>query len=198
MYWTRGAPRFDRVRDAAVSLLAAGKGILATKEETMRIASGLATAFALLIGSTRHGWAQTPGATDSAPAGGGSTVGTLLTLAVLAVIVIAIVVGARYVSARRKRIDEAMILQSQLSDMVAREPKLHGLVITPKARVSGWRGEQVTIEVAGDVPTPELRETVMKIVSAEAWRLKPDVITLDHLFIVPPVRRTSDSIASRG
>jgi hypothetical protein len=56
----------------------------------------------------------------------------------------------------------------------------------------------VTIEVAGDVPTPELREAVMRIVGAEAWRLRPDVITLDHLFIVPPVRRPSDSIASRG
>jgi len=163
----------------------------------MRIASGLATAVALLIGSTFRSWAQSPG-TGSTPAAGGSTAGTLLTLGLLVVIVIAVVVGARYVSARRKRIDEAVILQSQLSDVVAREPQLHGLLITPKARVSGWRQSQVTIAVTGEVPTPELRETVMRIVGAEAWRLRPDVITLDHLFIVPPVRRPSDSIASRG
>jgi hypothetical protein len=162
----------------------------------MRIASGLATAFALLIGSTSRGWAQTSSATDSTS--GAGLAGTLLTLGVLALIVIAIVVGARYVSARRKRIEEAVILQSQLSDMVAREPQLHGLRITPKARVAGWRRAQVTIEVAGEVPTPELRETVMRIVGAEAWRLRPDVITLDHLFIVPPMRRAPDSIASRG
>ncbi|PYN38506.1 MAG: hypothetical protein DME01_01225 [Candidatus Rokuibacteriota bacterium] len=126
------------------------------------------------------------------------TAGTLLTLGVLVAIVIAVVVGARYVSMRRQRIDEAVILQSQLSDVVAREPQLHGLLIRPTARVSGWRQSKVTIEVAGEVPTPELRETVMRIVGAEAWRLRPDVITLDHLFIVPPVRRPSDSIASRG
>ena len=114
------------------------------------------------------------------------TAGTLLTLGVLVAIVIAVVVGARYVSMRRQRIDEAVILQSQLSDVVAREPQLHGLVIRPTARVSGWRQSKVTIEVAGEVPTPELRETVMRIVGAEAWRLRPDVITLDHLFIVPP------------
>jgi hypothetical protein len=125
-------------------------------------------------------------------------ISTVLTLAVLAVIVIAVVFGARYISARRKLREETMILQSQLSDIVAREPQLQGLFITPKARVSGWRTPQVTIEVAGDVPTPELRETVMRIVGAEAWRLRPDVITLDHLFIVPPVRRPSDSVASRG
>lgn len=164
----------------------------------MRIASGLATTIALLIGSTFRSWAQSPGATGSAPAAGGSTIGTLLTLFVLAVLVIAIVVGARYVSARRKRIEEAVILQSQLSDAVAREPQLYGLVITPTARASGWKQSPVTIEVAGDVPTPELRETVMRIVGAEAQRLRPGVITLDHLFIVPPVRRPSDSIASRG
>lgn len=164
----------------------------------MRMASGLATAVALLICSTFDSWAQGPGAMGSTPAASGSIAGTLLTLGVLAVIVIALVVGARYVSARRKRTEEAVILESQLSDIVAREPQLHGLSITPKARVSGWRKSQLTIEVAGDVPTPELRETVMRIVGAEAWRLKPDAITLDHLFIVPPVRRPSDSVASRG
>jgi hypothetical protein len=123
---------------------------------------------------------------------------TVLTLAVLAVVVIAVVFGVRYISARRKLLEETMILQSQLSDIVAREPQLQGLFITPKARVSGWRTSQVTIEVAGEVPTPELREAVMRIVGAEAWRLRPDVITLDHLFIVPPVRRPSDSVVSRG
>jgi hypothetical protein len=123
---------------------------------------------------------------------------TALGLALLVAIVIAFVVGARYASRRRKRIEEAVILQSQLSDVVAREPQLHGLVITPRARVSGWRKSQVTVEVSGEVPTPELRETVMRIVGAEAWQRRPDVITLDHLFIVPPVRRPSDSVASRG
>ncbi|MGH7302467.1 MAG: hypothetical protein ACRELZ_04200 [Candidatus Rokuibacteriota bacterium] len=164
----------------------------------MRIAFGLATAVALLIGSTFGSWAQGPGATGPTPPAGGSIAGTLLTAGVLAVIVIAVVVGVRCVAVRRKRIEEAVVLQSQLADIVAREAQLHGLLITPKARVSGWGRPMVTIEVAGDVPTPELRETVMRIVKAEAWRLRPDVITLDHLFIVPPMRRPSDAIVSRG
>src|SRR5882672_797859 len=147
----------------------------------MRIASGLATAGVLLIGSTLSGWAQGPGTPGSSSAAGGGFAGTLLT-----VIVLAVIVAARYLSARRKRMEEAAVLQSQLSDVVARDPQLQGLLITPRARVSGWRTSQVMIEVAGDVPTPALRETVMRIVGAEAWRLRPDVITLDHLFIVPP------------
>jgi hypothetical protein len=122
--------------------------------------------------------------------------GTLLTLVFLAVIVGAAVVVASAVSRRRKRTDEAAILQSQLSDTIARESQFSGLHITPTARVSGWRSSQITVEVAGEVPTPELRERVMRLVSAEAWKLRPDAQTVDHLFIVPP-RRVPDSLPSR-
>lgn len=153
----------------------------------MRVASGLATTVALLIGWASSSWAQ----------GSGSSVGTMLTLGLVAVMVLAIVVLARYMAARRKRIDEAVILQSQLSDALAREAQLHGSRITPRARVFGWRAPQITIEVAGEVPTPELRETVMRIASAEARRLRPDLITVDHLFIVPPMPQTPDSFAQR-
>jgi hypothetical protein len=122
--------------------------------------------------------------------------GTLLTLGCLAVIVGVVIVVASYVATRRKRTEDAVILQSQLSDAIAREGQLHGLRITPHARVSGWRTAQVTVEVSGEVPTPELRERVMRIVGAEAWKLRPDVQTVDHLFIVPP-RRVPDSLAPR-
>ncbi len=122
--------------------------------------------------------------------------GTLLTLGFLAVIVGAAVVVVSLVTTRRKRTEEAVILQSQLSDAIAREGQLRGLHITPHARVSGWRTVQMTVEVAGEVPTPELRERVMRIVGAEAWKLRPDVRTVDHLFIVPP-RQVPDSLASR-
>src|SRR5262245_14358308 len=51
----------------------------------------------------------------------GSMTGTLLTLVFLAVIIGAVVVIASSVARRRKRTDEAAILQSQLSDTIARE-----------------------------------------------------------------------------
>ena len=122
--------------------------------------------------------------------------GTLLTLGFLAVIVGVVIVVASYVATRRKRTEEAVILQSQLSDAIAREALLRGLHITPHARVSGWRTVQVTVEVSGEVPTPDLRERVMRIVGAEVWKLRPDARTADHLFIVPP-RQVPDSLASR-
>jgi hypothetical protein len=125
-------------------------------------------------------------------------IATFLTLGLLALVVVAISVVARFVSIRRKRLTEVLILQSQLSDAVAREPLLQGLRINPRAHASGWRNVQVTIEVAGEVPTTELREKVMRIVQAEAWRLRPGVNTVDHLFIDPPRQRASAPVAPRG
>jgi hypothetical protein len=130
-----------------------------------------------------------PAASGGAATTNGSAALTVAFLA--AVVVAAIVVVARYVATRRKRLEEAMILQAQLSDAIARETQLRGLVITPTARVSAWRGSPLTIEVAGEVPTPELRETVMRLVRTEVSRARPDVITEDHLFIVPQMHRAS-------
>ena len=104
-------------------------------------------------------------------------------------VVTAVVVVARYVTARRKRLEDAVILQAQLSDAIYREGLLRGLMITPKARVAVWRGSPVTIEVAGEVPTPELREAALRFVSTELSKVRPDVPTEDHLCIVPPLRR---------
>jgi hypothetical protein len=158
-----------------------------------RFATGLAMPVAVLTGSTCGAWAQGPrsvGPTSPSPGASGSTASTVLTVVFLTAIVIAVVIVARYVVTRRKRLEEALILQAQLSDAILRENPLHGLVITPKAHVP-WRGSPVTIEVVGEVPTSELRETVMRLVRAEVSRRRLDVLTEDHLFIVPPMHRAS-------
>lgn len=163
-----------------------------------RIASGLAAAVTLVMGPTSETWGQGPasvGPASPAPAAPGSAatsnVSAALTLVFLAAIVAVIVVVARYVATRRKRLEEAAILQARLSDAIARETPMRGLVITPTARIRVWRGSPLTIEVAGEVPTPELRETVMRLVRTEASRERPDVIIEDHLFIDPQMYRAS-------
>jgi hypothetical protein len=167
----------------------------------MRIASSLAVNLAFIVSFVCVGWAQAPDAVGSsgprqlAP---GSVIATVLTLGLLAIVIIAIIAVARFVAVRRKRTTDVLILQSQLSDAVAREAVLQGLRINPRARVSGWRKSQVTVEVAGEVPTPELREKAMRIVRAEAWRIRPDINTVDHLFIDPPGQQASDAIVPRG
>lgn len=116
---------------------------------------------------------------------------TVLTLVFFAAVVTAIVMVARYMATRRKQLKEALVLQAHVSDILLRENRLRGLMITPKARVPVRHARPVTIEVAGEVPTPELRDTVLGLVRAEVSRGRSDVITEDHLFIVPPMRRAS-------
>ena len=167
----------------------------------MRIASGLAVNVALTINLVCAVWAQAPdsiGSSGPRPLAPGGVVATVLTLGALTIVIVAIIAVARFVSLRRKRTTEVLILQSQLSDAVAREPLLQGLRINPRAYASGWRKSQVTVEIAGEVPTPVLREKAMRIVAAEAWRLRPDVNTVDHLFINPPRQRAADAAAPRG
>ncbi len=135
-----------------------------------RIASGLATTVTVLTESSSRAWAQGPASvspTSPPPAASGNAASTVLTLVFLAVVVAAIVVVARYLTNRRKRREDAVILQAHLSDAIYREGLLRGLMITPTARVPVWRGSPVTIEVAGEVPTPELRETVLQLVRTE-------------------------------
>lgn len=123
----------------------------------MRIASGLAVNVALTISFVCAVWVQAPDSTHSCgprPLASGGVVATVLTLGLLTIVIVAIIAVARFVSLRRKRTTEVLILQSQLSDVVAREAVLQGLRINPRARVSGWRKSQVTIEVAGTSQRP--------------------------------------------
>jgi len=156
-----------------------------------RIASRLAAAVTLSMPLTSPAWGQgpsslTPAGSPPAPPGSAGTASGVMALVFVAAIVAAIIVAAWYLSTRRKRLEEAAILQARLSDVIARETQFRGLVVTPKGRVSAWCGTPMTIEVTGDVPTPELREAVMRTVRTEVSTARPDVIAEDHLFIVPP------------
>jgi hypothetical protein len=115
----------------------------------------------------------------------------VLILVFVAAVVTAIVIVAMYFVTRRKRLEEALVLQAHVSDVLLRESQLRGLMITPTARVPIRRARPVTIEVAGQVPTPELRETVLGLVRAEVSRGRSGVITEDHLFIDPSMHRAS-------
>jgi hypothetical protein len=158
-----------------------------------RIASGLAYSVALLTGSAVGAWAQDRSVSPTAPRPGapGGAASTVLILVFLAAVLAAIVIVVRYVTTRRKRLEEALVLQARVSDVLLRVSQLRGLTITPTARVPIRRARPVTIEVAGEVPTPDLRETVLGLVRAEVSRGGSGVITEDHLFIAPPPHRAS-------
>ena len=146
----------------------------------------VATLF-LLVLSAAQAWAQaapspSPGRAPGS-AGGASPVAMVLVIVAALVIV---VIGVKLYDLRRKRESEAVQLQAHISDALMREQLLFGIPIMATARTSLWRRSPTTIEVAGQVPSPQARETALRIVRTEAGRIRSDFQIEDRIAVVPP------------
>jgi hypothetical protein len=132
-------------------------------------------------------WAQaSPSPSPGRTVGSGAGADTVAIVLVVLVGLVIVGIGVKMYDLRRRRQAEAVQLQAQLSDALLREQLLFGLPITPTARAPFWKRSPVIIEVAGRVPSPQARETALRIVRAEAARIRSDVQIEDHLAIVPP------------
>src|SRR5262245_60466694 len=134
-------------------------------------------------------WAQnasnTPApspATTPGEGGGGTAIAAVIVVAGLLVV---IGLAVKLFDLKRKRESEAVQLQAQLSDTLLREPSLAGLPMTPTVHVPMWTGTPATIDVTGQVPTPELKDLALRLVSDEASRIRSDIKIVDRLSIVP-------------
>jgi len=107
-----------------------------------------------------------------------------MALVIFALLVI-VGVGVKLYDLRRRRESEAVQLQAQISDALMRDQLLYGVPIMATARAPFWRRSPATIEIAGQVPSPQARETALRIVRAEASRIRPDVQIEDRLAVVP-------------
>jgi hypothetical protein len=110
-------------------------------------------------------------------------------LIVISLVILAVVV--KMLDLKRKREGEAVVVQSQISDALLREPALFSLAITPTASVPLWKGTPVTVEVAGQVPSEDLRETALRAIEREASRLRSDVRIESRIGVVPTMLRRS-------
>jgi hypothetical protein len=147
----------------------------------------------LLVLPAALAWAQatppstttpiTPPAGATAPAGGSA--GAAAVVLVVVGLLVIVGVGVKIYDLKRKREAEAVHLQAQISDALLREQSLFGLPITPTARVPLWSGSPATIEVAGQVPSPQAREAALRIIRSEAARIRPDFEIEDRMAVVP-------------
>jgi hypothetical protein len=147
---------------------------------TMLLVSGL-------LAGTAWAQAPVPPATPIMPAPGAAAPvdGSGWIMASILVLGLFVVVGAlvKLFDLRRKREAEAVHLQAQISDALLRDPNLFGLPITPTAHAPLWSGTPVTVEMAGEVPSAAVQESVLRIAWAEAQRIRPDVEIRDRLTI---------------
>lgn len=79
------------------------------------------------------------------------------------VVLLVIAVVGRLLDLRRRREDEALGLQSRVSDALMLEPGLAGLAVTASMYVPLWPRRAPTLEIVGRVPTPDQHELAAKV-----------------------------------
>ena len=120
----------------------------------------------------------------------GSVTTAVVVASLLAVLV---VLGAliKMLDLKRKRETEAVVVQARISDAVLRDPRLFSLPITPTAHVPLWKGTPVTVEVAGQVPSDDLREAAVGLIEREAAQMGSEVRVESRIGVVPTMARRS-------
>lgn len=156
----------------------------------------VAAALSLAGWPVKMGWAQVVvGPQGSSSTSGGAAQSNAMTTAVVvaSVLVILVVLGAliKMLDLKRKRDGEAVIVQARLSDAVLRDPRLFSLPITPTAHVPLWKGSPVTVDLAGQVPSDDLRQAAIQLVEREASQLGPDVRIESRIGVAPTMARRS-------
>ncbi len=138
-----------------------------------------------------RGWAQAVG--GSTATGAAQTGGLKMAVVMGSVVVLLLILGVlvKIWDLKRKREGEAVIVQSQISDAVLREPALFSLPIIPTAHVPLWRGSPVTVEVAGQVPSDDLRQTALRVIEREASQRRSDVRIESRIGVAPTMTRRS-------
>jgi hypothetical protein len=135
-------------------------------------------------------WAQAAPVTPPPSAAAASNgISAIALLAVLGGLIAIVAAGVKMYDLKRKREADAEYLQAQGSDALLRESSLFGAPVTPTVHVPFWSGTPATIDVTGEVPTPEVRQIALRIIRAEASRLRSDFVIDDRMRVVARPRR---------
>ena len=130
----------------------------------------------------------------SGSSSGATQSGSVTTAVVVAsLLAVLVVLGAliKMLDLKRKRETEAVVVQARISDAVLRDPRLFSLPITPTAHVPLWKGTPVTVDVAGQVPSDDLREAAVGLIEREAAQMGSEVRVESRIGVVPTMARRS-------
>src|SRR5262245_60970544 len=128
--------------------------------------------------------AQTAGGAPPAASSADWATGIAI-VAVILLVVIGIGVAVKLYDVKRRRTEENAALQSLLSEALMLERSFTSLPVAAFVSRSVRPRSPVVIAVRGSVPTPELREAVMRLVKQEAFRRHPGAQVQDRLLVDP-------------
>jgi len=127
--------------------------------------------------------------TESPPTPGIGESNAELALMLLSIAVLVLVAGAKAIDLKRKREDQAVRLQAQISDALLRERRLASLPVTATVHIPAWWRSPARIEMCGQVPTAELWQAVRHVAEQEASRTLAAFHIDDRIAVVPPSMR---------
>jgi hypothetical protein len=106
---------------------------------------------------------------------------------ILFVLVLAVIIGvAKLQDRRHAREGEAVALQAQLSEALLRDPRLAKLPITVTVSMPLWKRSPGSLEVQGEVPSPELHRAIPHVIAEELSACCPDIHIDDRITVVRP------------
>ena len=156
--------------------------------ETRRKLLGLGhTAFAL-VAAPAAALAQTlTTPAPVAPPADGSAAGLVVVVGVLLALIVAIGIAVKIYDAKRKREEQGIALQGQLSDTLLLTPGLTGMPVVANVHMPLRRGAPPIVELKGKVLTPDARETAVQVVQRELGGTNAQLE--DHIIVDPQAVR---------
>jgi hypothetical protein len=99
--------------------------------------------------------------------------------------IVIIVAIAKTIDLKHKREEEAVLLQTQISDVLMRDRTLARFPVTPTVHIPIWWRAPATIEMHGQVPTGEFRQAVLHVATQESARVLAAFSVQDRMAVVP-------------
>jgi hypothetical protein len=112
----------------------------------------------------------------------------VLAVGILIGVILVTIVGIVLLDAQRRREQRAAAFQERLAGPISRELGLAGVAVLPTVRIPLWSASTrpAVIQLVGQVPSPDLRDRVVRVVEREAMRLRYFRIE-DRIRVAPAV-----------
>jgi hypothetical protein len=117
------------------------------------------------------------------------TAGALVLVGLIVALVVALGIAVRLYDLQRRREQRAMELQARLSDAFLLEPSMSDMAITPTVHAPFWPRGPLTIELAGTLPTPEMRDAAIELVRRETSGVAQELRIEDRMTVNRRVAR---------
>jgi hypothetical protein len=157
--------------------------------ENRRKLLGLGYTALAMVAAPAAALAQAPTSpSPAAPSADWSAASLVGIVGVLLGLFVAVGIAVKIYDAKRRRDEQGVALQARLSDALLLTASLIRMPVVASVHMPLRRGAPPVVELKGTVPTPDARETALRVVQGELAGVK--VQLEDQIVVDPQVIRT--------